>query len=208
MLATLLTVALLHWVILVTPGVNFFVVSHLAASGHRRSACHAALGVSVVTITWALLAVLGVDALFDAHPQIRLTMQVAGGGYLCCIAVGLWRSNASTADQQTVPLAPLAAFRLGFLTNILNPKSALFFGSVFVTALPSAPSVSLLVAMVVLVFLNTLIWHTLLAIAFSNPRVQSGYARQRKILSRVAGAIVGAFGLRLIAETAGELRAR
>jgi threonine efflux protein len=83
MLSTLLTVALLHWAALVTPGVNFFVLSQLAASGQRRSACYAALGISVVAVTWAILAVLGVNALFMAHPQVRLAMQVAGGIYLC-----------------------------------------------------------------------------------------------------------------------------
>lgn len=208
MLTTLVTIALLHWVVLVTPGANVLVVSQLAAGGQRRSALYASFGVTTVAVTWALLAILGVNAVFAAMPGLRFALQVAGGVYLCYVAWRLWRSGASANGQAAEMLAPYAAFRLGFLTNIMNPKSALFFGSVFATALPQDPSASLLAWAVGLVFLNSLGWHIFLALAFSHPRVQAGYARQRQRLNRVAGAIVGALGLRLLVTTANEIRAR
>lgn len=198
MLSTLFTVALLHWLAMITPGANVLLVSQLAASGHRRSACYAALGVSIVAVSWAMLAILGVNALFASLPSLRFALQVAGGIYLCYLAIRLWRSDISGTVQHDESLAPWAAFRLGFLTNILNPKSALFFASIFTTALPPQPDVSLLVAVVALVLVNALAWHTFLAVSFSHPRVQAAYLRQRRLLSRVAGAFVGAFGLRLL----------
>lgn len=204
----LLAIAVMHWVVLVTPGANVLVVSQLAASGHRRAACFAALGVTVVAVLWAMLAVLGVHAVFSAHPLLRAMLQVAGGLYLCYVAVRLWRSGVSTEHVTQSRLGPYAAFRLGVLTNILNPKSALFFGSVFATALPAAPSAFLLAAAVAVVFVNALIWHLFLALAFSQPKVQAAYGQQRKVLNRVASALVGAFGLRLLLSTLAEARAR
>lgn len=208
MFTTLATIALLHWVVLVTPGANVLVISQLAAGGQRRSALYASFGVTAVAVTWALLAILGVNAVFGAMPALRLALQVAGGIYLCYVAVRLWRSGASADGRVSEMLTPGAAFRLGFLTNIMNPKSALFFGSVFATALPQNPSTSLLACALGLVFLNSLGWHIFLALAFSHPRVQSGYARQRQGLNRIASAIVGALGLRLLATTVNEIRAR
>jgi threonine efflux protein len=206
MLTALLTVALLHWIVLVTPGSNVLLVSQLAASGHRRSACYAGLGITLVAVVWALLAILGVNALFASLPKLRLALQVAGGIYLCYVAVRLWRAGTSVTTQQSELLAPWAAFQLGFLTNILNPKSALFFGSVFATAFPQQPSVSLLAAATALVFVNALLWHSFLALAFSNLQVQAAYTRQRRLLNRISGALVGAFGLRLLVATAIEVR--
>ena len=206
MFTALLTLVLLHWIVLVTPGANVLLVSQLAASGYRRSACYAGLGISVVAVTWALLALLGVNALFAALPKLRLALQVAGGIYLCYVAVRLWRAGISATVQQSELLAPWAAFRPDFLTNIMNPKSALFLGSVFATALPQAPSASLLAAATALVFVNALLWHTFLALAFSHLRVQAAYTRQRRLLNRIAGAMVGAFGLRLLVATANEVR--
>ena len=208
MLMTLSTIALLHWVVLVTPGANVLLVAQLAAAGHRRSACYAAIGITTVALTWAAMAILGVNAVFAAHPQLRLGLQAVGGAYLCYVAFRLWRSGASASNQQREPLAAGAAFRLGFLTNILNPKSALFFGSVFATALPQAPSPLLLASAVALVFINALVWHMLLAVGFSHPRVQDAYARQRQRLGRIAGVVVGVIGLRLLVAAVLETRAR
>jgi threonine efflux protein len=208
MFATLLTIALLHWLVLVTPGANVVLVSQLAAGGQRRSAFFAGLGVTAVAVTWALLALLGINAVFAALPQLRLALQVAGGVYLCYVGVRLWRSGSTAKGEAAARLAAGAAFRLGFLTNIMNPKSALFFGSVFASALPPEPSASLLAWTLGLVFANALVWHSFLALAFSHPRVQAAYARQRRGLNRVAGAIVGVLGLRLLAGAAAEIRAR
>ena len=206
MLTTLLAVVLLHWVVLVTPGANVLVVSQLAASGQRRAACFTALGITVVAVTWAALAIFGVHAVFAAHPYLRSVLQVAGGFYLFYMAVRLWRSGSVGAPSVQLSLNPSAAFRLGFLTNILNPKSALFFGSVFATALPTNSSAFLLAAVLVTVLLNALVWHMFLALAFSQSSIQAGYARQRKVLNRFASAVVGAFGVRLLLSTVGSLR--
>ena len=204
MLATLLSIALLHWVVLVTPGANVLVVSSLAAGGARRSACFAALGVTAVAGIWSALAALGVHAVFSAHPSLRLALQVAGGLYLVYVAIRLWRSGVPGGGAGALAMSPFAAFRLGFLTNIMNPKSALFFGSVFATALPAQPAGALLAAAVALVLCNALAWHLFLAFAFSRPRVQAAYARRRAGLGRVAAVLVGAFGARLVAAATGE----
>ncbi|NRF72140.1 LysE family transporter [Aquincola sp. S2] len=208
MLTTLLTIAVLHWMMLVTPGANVLLVSQLAASGHRRSAYFAGFGVSAVALGWALLAILGVQAVFAAMPQLRLALQIAGGVYLLYVALRLWRAGGSGDGAAGGAIAAGAAFRLGFLTNVMNPKSALFFGSVFATALPAAPEPALLAAAVALVFVNALAWHSLLAALLSQPRIQAAYARQRQRLNRIAAAIVGAIGLKLLATTLHELRSR
>jgi len=209
MTSALIAIALLHWVVLVTPGANVLVVSNLAASGSRRAAFFAGVGVTVVAGIWSALAVFGVGAVFAAHPYLRLAVQVAGGLYLLYVACRLWGSSSSSAPAaDSGSLSPSAAFRLGFLTNILNPKSALFFGSVFATALPAQPSGLLLFGALLLVVLNAFIWHTFLALAFSRPRIQRAYERRRKAIGRSAAALVCAFGVRLLAGAATELRAR
>lgn len=208
MLATLLAVALRHWLALMTPGANVLVVSNLAASGSRRAAVFAGLGVTVVAGVWSSLAVLGVNAIFAAHPYLRISVQVAGGLYLLYVALRLWCTSAAARGGQSIQLSPSAAFRLGFLTNIMNPKSALFFGSVFATAFPPEPSPLLLLLAVALVVVNALVWHMFLALAFSHHRVQAAYARRRAAIGRTAGTLVGAFGVRLLFVAASELRAR
>jgi threonine efflux protein len=208
LLSTLFTIALLHWVVLITPGVNLLLISQLAANGHRRAAVFAALGVTSVALTWSVLAILGVSAIFSAHPYLRLALQFAGGAYLIYIAIRLWQAGTNLNATGAKYLSPFAAFRMGFLTNIMNPKSALFFGSVFATTIPVEPTAAMMVAAVCLSTANTLCWHMFLALAFSHHKVQATYARQSRTLNRVAGIFVGAFGLRLLVATVEEIRAK
>ncbi len=209
MLTTFLTIAILHWVALVTPGVNFVLILQLAAGSPRGVSLSAAAGITTVTFLWALLAILGMGAAFSAHPALRQAFQIAGGAYLCYVAWKLWRAPASVATEVTaVTTSRAAAFRMGFITNVFNPKTALFFGSVFATALPPSPGPAVLAGAVLLCWFNAVVWHVFLALAFSHGRVQSAYQRGRTVFNRGAAGLVGAFGLRLLVTTVQELRAR
>jgi threonine efflux protein len=205
MLSTFATIWLLHVAALLTPGANVLLVSHLAASGDRRGAAYAALGVTVGAAIWSSAAVLGVGALFAAFPAARLVLQVAGAVYLLYVATRLWRSRSGALVHAGAPTIA-RAFRAGLLTNLSNPKSALFFGSVFSAALPAHPGSLMLGAAVTLVVANALAWHMLLAFAFSRKAVQAGYAAQRGVFARVAGAVVGGLGLSLLFASLREAR--
>ncbi|WPC65910.1 LysE family transporter [Rhodoferax ferrireducens] len=93
------------------------------------------------------------------------------------------------------------------MTNITNPKSALFFGSVFAASFPAAPSPLLQMAAVVMIVTNALSWHILLAYLFSRAQVRSGYSRVRGPANRMAAAVVGVLGLGLLVATLRDARA-
>ena len=212
MLTSLLALGLVHWFILVTPGPNVLLVTHLGASGQRRAALMAGWGISTVAGLWAGLAMLGINALFAAMPGIRLAVQVLGGLYLCHLALKVWRSGAPvqmpiSGEGEGAGLTPWQAYRLGLITNLLNPKSALMFSSLFVAALPAQPDGALQTALLVMVVFNAVVWHSLLALAFSHSRVQAVYARQRLSLARLAALCLGGFGLRLLVNSARDWKA-
>ena len=206
MLSTLLAIWLLHVAALLSPGANVLLVSQLAASDRTRSAMFAALGVTAGAAIWATCAVLGVNAVFLAFPKLRVALQIAGGLYLLYIAFRLWHSSSPPLVGSASSMSRSGAFRLGLLTNITNPKSALFFGSVFAASFPAAPSLSLQAAAVAMVVANALCWHALLAYLFSRERVRVAYSRARGVANRVASLAVGAFGFGLLATSLREAR--
>lgn len=198
MLQSLVTIALLHWAVLLVPGFNFVLIGQLAASGSRRGALAAVVGMTTATLIWAVLAVAGIGAVFSAHPMLRLVAQVGGGLYLLYLAVGLFRAGAAAAPAEQAVQGGLAAFRAGFVTSALNPKIALFYGSVFATALPAQPSAWLVAAAVALVYANSWLWHGALAFALSHPSIQRAYLANYRALTKVSAVVVGAFGARLL----------
>lgn len=208
MLPSLITIALLHWAVLLVPGFNVVLLAQLAGGQSRVAALAAVAGMTSATLAWASLAVLGIGVVFSAQPMLRQGVQIAGGLYLLYLAFKLWRSGASVVSVPRGMLSHAAAFRVGFMTSALNPKIALFYGSVFATALPQSPSWVHVASAVALVYFNSVAWHTSLAVAFSQKAVQRAYSRNFARLTKVSGAVVGAFGLKLIVGTLQELRTR
>lgn len=206
MLASLATIAILHWAVLLIPGFNFVLIGQLAAGGSRRAAFAAVVGMTTATLIWASLAVAGVGAVFSAQPPLRLAAQFAGGIYLLYLAWGLWRSGGNAPDTSSQAMTPAAAFRAGFVTSALNPKIALFYGSVFATALPADPPAWHIAAAVALVYANSWIWHGALAFVLSRPSVQKAYLRNYSALTKVSGALVWVFGVKLIVAAIRESR--
>jgi len=198
MLSTFVTIWILHVAAMLSPGPNVLLVSQLAASDRAQSAVFAALGVTFGAALWATCAVLGVHVVFVAFPELRLALQVAGGVYLLYVAIRLWRSSGTALVGRASSVPSWAAFRRGFLTNITNPKVALFFGSVFATSFPAAPSPILQASAVAMVVLNALCWHTLLAYLFSREPVRAAYSRTRGDANRIASVTMGALGLSLL----------
>lgn len=197
MLSILATIWVLHFAAMLTPGANTLLVSQLAASGDSRGAAYAAIGIGIGAMIWSSAAVLGISALFAAFPAMRFVLQVTGASYLLYIAYRLWRSGEPAAE----PVRSLTAahgVRAGVMTNLSNPKSAVFFGSVFSAALPAHAEAGLFFAVVVLVVVNALWWHLLLAYLFSRKAVQWGFSARRGLFNRIAGAVVGGLGLALL----------
>ena len=206
MLTTLLTVWLLYVAAMVSPGANVLLVSQLAASDQTRSAWFAGLGVALGAGLWATCAVLGVNAVFSAFPGLRIALQIIGGAYLLYLATRLWRSGATSWRGAAVSVSGFSAFRLGLLTNVTNPKAALFFGSVFAAAFPARPNAALQVAAVTVVVVSAVCWYTLLAYLFSRQSIQSAYSRASRTASRAASAAFGALGAGLLLAALREAR--
>lgn len=116
-----------------TPGVDLvFTVSRTLQHGVRTGLAGAA-GISAGCVVHALAAAFGLAALLAVSTTAFTVLKGLGAAYLVWLAVGMLRSAlatpvARTADVVAVVPVPLGrVFRQGLLTNVLNPKVALFF---------------------------------------------------------------------------------
>ena len=192
-----------HLLAVMSPGPSFLVVARASVARSRRSAIWSALGMGAGSVVWALAALFGLDVLFQIAPWLYTAMKVAGALFLIYLAVMLWRQ----ADRPVPVLRPadatgasaLAAFRLGLLTQLANPKVVVFFGSIFLAVLPAERPGWMSLALLVLVFFDEFLWYAVVAIAFSVERLRSGYQRLKRIIDRVTGGFLGLLGLRMLA---------
>lgn len=199
--ASVLAVALVHLVGVVSPGPNFVATVHRAVTARRSEALALVAGIASVAVVFALAAMLGVGLLLTAFPQLALGMKLAGAAYLIWFGIRLWR-RADLAPAAIVPVDSSAsharAWRDGVLTNLANVKSIAFFASVFSAAVPVGASSATMAAMLVAVFLNALLWYGGVALLLSTARASAAYRRAKRWIDRACGALLVLFGARLI----------
>jgi threonine/homoserine/homoserine lactone efflux protein len=125
--------ALTALIIEITPGPNmgYLAVLSLARGWHVGAA--AVAGVALGHAAYGVAAALGVAALIDASPLLYELLRWAGVLYMLWLAWETWSSEAETSpDVATSDLQGHAriAFQRGLVTNLLNPKAAVFFVTV------------------------------------------------------------------------------
>jgi threonine efflux protein len=141
-LSTLSAIALIHLLAIASPGPTLAVVTSYAA-GDRRSGFLVTLGVCLATICWASLAAAGLATVFATFPTAYRALQLAGAAYLIWLGIKLLRSVLQVgvagvpSASHELPSAGWGALRVGFLTNITNPKVVAYYASLFGVLIPS-----------------------------------------------------------------------
>ena len=192
-----------HLVAVMSPGPSFLVVARTAVGTSRTAAAWTALGMGFGTIVWAVAALAGLKLLFASVPALYTLLKIAGAAYLIYLAIMLWRHASDPFDAGHGAATPLnqtrgGAIRRGFLTQMSNPKPAIFFGSIFITLVPPDAGPLFYALIVPLVFVNEAGWYLAVAMALSTRRLQAAYARAKPILDRGAGTLLAGLSARLV----------
>jgi threonine/homoserine/homoserine lactone efflux protein len=196
-LLTLLTIGFVQLLAVISPGPSFLITARTAVARSRLDGFKVALGLAAGTVIWASAALLGLNAVFHAVPLLFMAMKIAGALFLLWIAFQIFR-HASAPIRMEGTDASGNPFMKGFLTQIANPKVAVFFGSIFIAMLPSSVPLWMTVALIALVSFNELWWYTVVALFFGAGPVRRFYLRAKVWIDRITGLFLGALGLRLL----------
>lgn len=191
-----------HFLVLVSPGPNFLIVTQTAVRYNRAAGIAASFGIASGVLVWSTCASLGLDALFTNFPWLHGILKVFGGVYLAYVGFMLWRSadKPLTPTEDSTRPTHWKSYRLGLLTNLTNPKAAIFFGSVFTALLPPDAPTWARVAAIGIVVTNCLLFHALLAAFLSTEHTKLISGRIRRWVDRVSGGVLSVFGIRLIVD--------
>ncbi|MDR5752668.1 MULTISPECIES: LysE family translocator [unclassified Caballeronia] len=184
------------------PGPSFVLVARNAISLSRRDGLATALGMGVGGIFFGGIALAGLYTLLLAVEWLYIALKIAGGLYLLYIASKIWRgaSQPLSVDEGARADARNArkSFWVGLTTQLSNPKTAIWYGSIFAALLPQHPPLWCYIVLPPLVFCIEAGWYTIVALGFSSRRPREIYLRARRWVDRVAACAIAALGLRLI----------
>lgn len=208
MLESLAAFVAVSAVVICIPGQDTALTIKNTLAGGRRSGIATALGVAGGQALWTLAASAGVVALLSASEPAFRALKLAGAAYLVYLGaqsiLAALRRDGARALHQSVARpggsTSSRAFRQGAISNLGNPKMAVFFASLLPQFAPGgSTSFFGLFALGLLFCAMTLAWLTLYAVAVARLRsLLAGPAR--RVLDAVTGLVLVLFGLRLANE--------
>lgn len=128
----LLAFALTALVIEITPGPNMTYLAALSLSGGMRTGLAAVAGIALGLMTYGVIAALGLAAAIDNSPALYGLLRWSGVAYLLWLAWEAWSGERDVSPEAPdgPDGRPWVAFRRGLITNLLNPKAAVFYVAV------------------------------------------------------------------------------
>lgn len=180
-----------------TPGPDMLYVAARGAGEGRAAGIASALGIGAGTLVHIALVAAGLAAVLSAVPVAYMAIKLGGAGYLIYLGV---RALTSRAAPDAVALAPASLggiFRQGVITNVLNPKVALFFLAFlpqFVDASRGNPVLQVIGLGLLFDTTGTLVN---LAVAIGSSRAAARLRAPSVWLQRATGGIFIALGLKL-----------
>jgi threonine/homoserine/homoserine lactone efflux protein len=194
--------------VIVTPGPDTALTIRNTLRGGRRGGLGTALGVAAGQAVWTAATSAGVAALLVASASAFATLRLAGAAYLVWLGVeALWAAirrggeagrGGAVAVGPSGRLAPRVAFRQGVLSNLGNPKMAIFFTSLLPQFVPTGlPSFSALLALGLLFCAMTLGWLAAYAVVVARAGDVLRRLGVRRAIEAVTGLALLALGARL-----------
>jgi threonine/homoserine/homoserine lactone efflux protein len=182
----------------ISPGPSFLITARTAVAQSRGAGFKVALGLGAGTVVWSTAALLGLNAVFHAVPALFMAMKALGALFLLYIALMIFRHAAAPINLEAGGERLAHPFVKGFLTQISNPKVAVFFGSIFIAMLPAQVPLWMSLALIAIVSFNEVWWYSAVALFFASGPVRRAYLGAKPWIDRLTGLFLGALGLRLL----------
>lgn len=202
-----LTIVVAHLLAVVSPGPDFAVMLRQALCQTRRNALLSAAGVGAGILVHVTYSLLGIGWLIQQSIVLFTALKIVGALYLGWIAIQCLRARAGSIHVETSSgpeQSALAAFRLGFLTNALNPKATLFFVALFSVVISPGTPLTIQAGYGVYMALATGVWFSLVAVFFTLPRVRQAFGRFGHWLDRIMGSLLLLLAAELLFSTVTE----
>jgi threonine/homoserine/homoserine lactone efflux protein len=201
--ASLVTFLGVSAVVIATPGPDTAITISGTLGGGRRGGVCTALGVSCGQAVWTLAASAGISALLVASEPAFLTVRYLGAAYLLYLGLhAIWSAArrepaAPAAAGEPARRGALACYRRGLLSDLGNPKMAVFFTSL----LPQFGTGFASLALLGLMFCAmTLLWLACYALAVAKAGDVLRRQSTRRVLGALTGSVLVALGVRLAIE--------
>lgn len=188
-----------------SPGPDFIMTIKNTISYSRKTGIFTAIGLGLGIMVHITYSLAGIGVLIANSVILFNAMKYLGAAYLIYIGIRsiLTEKAYTTEDLETeseqTDISPGKAIKIGFLTNVLNPKATLYFLSLFTLVIsPDTPATIMTILSMIMV-LSTMSWFSFVAIFLSQKSIRSIFDRFQNVFNKTFGGLLVLLGLKVAA---------
>tara|TARA_R110001592_G_scaffold99522_3_gene283526 strand:+ start:757 stop:1377 length:621 start_codon:yes stop_codon:yes gene_type:complete len=196
------SVLLIHLLAVMSPGPDFIVALRNSLTYSRKTGIYTSIGFGLGIGVHVFYCVFGLALIISTSQLVFNIIKYLGVVYLAYIGVMSIVSKTKDIDigseAHKKDISHLKAIRIGFLTNVLNPKATLFFLSLFTFVIGPKVPVSVSWFLGLMMMINTTIWFSLVAIFFTQKKVRTFFNRNQKVFNLIFGLLLIVIALKIV----------
>jgi len=197
----LLSITIIAILMAISPGADFVMVTRNSLSYGKSSGIFSALGISVALWIHVFYSIAGLALIISQSIILFSIIKYLGASYLLYIGWKSLRSKSHlniTADTRVVKgISRLQSFKIGFITNALNPKATLFFLSIFTQFVNQQTPLWLQIMFGAIISVAHFIWFTFVASFFSHPVLLQKFTQYKRGIEKTIGCVLIGLGLKV-----------
>ena len=195
-----LTVLIIGWFVVITPGPNMAIVIQNSLIHSRSAGVYTAGGLALGNLIHITYCLVGIGFLISKSILLFNVVKWLGAGYLIYLGIKSLRAQPHPSLNQS-DISPLftgrSALRTGFLTDLLNPKATLFFLALFTQIIrPGTPLLAQIVYGITIVALE-FVCFVILASVIGHHSVRQRVEAVSHLIERITGIVLIALGVRV-----------
>ncbi len=195
-----LTIALVHLLAVMSPGPDFILITRNSLIYSRKTGIYSAIGLGLGILVHIAYSLAGIALIISKSIIIFSILKFLAAGYLIYIGYKSLTAKSSTVNMEnskSKSISRLNALKMGFITNVTNPKATLFFLSLFTVII--SPETPFLVKLFYGVEMSivTALWFSLVAYLFSHSLIKNRIGKIQVYAEKFMGGLLILLGIKL-----------
>lgn len=205
-LPELISVTLIAIFMAISPGADFVMITRNSIFYGRTAGLYSSLGISLAIWIHVAYSIAGLAFIISQSIILFSIIKYLGAAYLIYIGWRTFQARSkievahSTAAQV---MSRFTALKIGFITNALNPKTTIFFLSIFTQVVNPQTPLWLQITYGAIISLAHFLWFSCVAIFLSQPALLSKFQDWKVYIEKAIGALLMGFGLKVATTSTG-----
>jgi len=199
-LPELISVAIIAAFMVISPGADFVMITRNSLFHGRQCGLYSSLGIGLAIWVHVAYSVAGLAIVISKSILLFSIIKYLGAAYLIYIGYKTFTTKADLPVTESVSAVPLTAFqavKLGFVTNVLNPKTTLFFLSIFTQVVSPTTPIWIQLLYGAIISSAHVLWFSVVSIFFSHPALVTKFNHYKQTIEKIVGSVLIAFGIKV-----------